>query len=825
MLNFDDHKRVLRCSVRDLVDGDTEDIGFAGGGRGLRARAGMQVHAAVRAAVADNAATQAEVTLHWGFKRADGWWVEIEGRVDLLISSAQGYEVVEIKSTFLGGADLVAMLPVRSHREQCALYCLMLVRSGRPVRCGRLRYRSLADDSQRDIDIDFAADAAEDCLQARLDALFREHGQALDRARRRRALAETLVFPFPTRRDGQSQMIDRIDAVAQRGGVLFCSAPTGIGKTAAALFPMARAALANDMRLFFVTAKISQQELAVDTLRRLIPPDHGGCAMQLTAKERSCPALEMRCDPRDCPYLADFSLRLERSGLLDRLEAAGVAAGAMITAASTAEQLCPFEVSLALTQRASIMVSDYNYVFDPRLALKRFFDAPSASPLLLVADEAHNLPARVRGYYSPELDGAELGRVAALCAAQKPAVYADLARLFTEVSDAVAGRINELHQMYGEQPVWIGAPDRRFFIEASECAEIRVQEYLFFRHQLRDRRPPAGLEPEPRGGGRRFRDPILSACFAIRDYGECCRHDPDRFEGLWFADGPARLWCLDPAPFLRERLDGFHGAVLMSATLSPFDFFLRMTGLAERTVDMLDLPSPFPPSRRLIAAVPAVDTRYRQRDRSVPVIADILQRTIRLRQGNYLAFFPSFAYRDQVMAAVPPGPYRLVLQQPAMETTAVLDDLENNLVETILLCAVQGGVFAEGVDYPGHLAVGAFIIGPGLPKVAPEQELIRAYHDRHDGNGFRYAYVSPGLNRVVQAGGRIIRRDSDCGFILLMDRRLASAGYREKMPGYWRDELQIVADPVAAVQDFWQRCDADTTRTCATVNPAHPEHA
>ncbi len=804
---FDDASKTVRCGVHDLLEGDPDGPVLTGGARAARARAGQRAHSDARTAAIDGDPRNvcAETMLRWQFEGPDGWRIELEGRVDLLITTPSGLEVVEFKSTFLSGTALTAMHPVRSHREQCAFYCLMLLRNGERLRSGRIRYLSLTDGAQHDIDIDFNAEAVETLLRSRLHTLFAEYRQTLDRACRKRELAAVLEFPFGTRRQGQERMMEHVTTAAEQGGVFFCSAPTGIGKTVAALFPMVRAAFSGDMRLFFVTAKVSQQELAIDTLRHIIPPHRGVCAMQMTARERSCPATEMRCDPQECPYLADFSVRLDRAGLLDELETSGTVDGAQIREAAAAARLCPFEVSLALTRRAAVIVADYNYVFDSRVALKSFFDEPTGPPLLLVVDEAHNLPERVRGYYSPELDCGVLRQIAGLCSRQHPAVYATLAQLMTEVCDVCEAQIQQLREYQHEhQSIWLGDPPRRFFVEAADRAEMLTLEYLFHIRNQRNQKPPPGLEPVPSDGGRRFRDPVLSACFAIRDYGDCCRHPSELFAGLWYDGGNARLLCLDPAPFLRRRLDYFQGAVLMSATLNPFDFFQRMTGLTEPEVDVLDLPSPFPRRNRLIAAVPTVDTRYRQRNRAAPRIAEILHHTIRLRPGNYLAFFPSFAFRDQVVNALPPGPYRTVIQTPAMNTAAVLADLEANMVDTILLCAVQGGVFAEGVDYPGHLAVGAFIIGPGLPRVCPEQELIRAYHDEHDGNGFRHAYMYPGLNRVVQAGGRIIRRESDRGFVMLLDRRLAADGYRRKMPAYWQEEMCVTTDPVGAVREFWQ---------------------
>ena len=173
------------------------------------------------------------------------------------------------------------------------------------------------------------------------------------------------------------------------------------------------------------------------------------------------------------------------------------------------------------------------------------------------------------------------------------------------------------------------------------------------------------------------------------------------------------------------------------------------------------------------------------------------------RQGNYLAFFSSFAFRDEVIDAMEPGAYRLILQRPGMDTSRVIEELGENLSETLLLCAVHGGVFSEGVDFPGHLAIGAFLVGPGLPALSVEQELIRSYYERHLGAGFAYAYIYPGLNRVVQSGGRVIRSAEDKGFVMLMGRRFLEPDYREKLPEYWRDELKTGESVVELVQEFW----------------------
>ena len=266
-----------------------------------------------------------------------------------------------------------------------------------------------------------------------------------------------------------------------------------------------------------------------------------------------------------------------------------------------------------------------------------------------------------------------------------------------------------------------------------------------------------------------------------------------------------RLVCLDPAPLLRERSQGFHAVVHMSATLTPLEFQRRRLGADGPNTVELDLPSPFPSENRLLVAVDSVDTRYARRSDEAPAIARMIADTIALRPGSYLAFFPSYAFRDEVMAVLPRGAARVLLQLPGLPAEATLPLLRDNPGETRLLCAVQGGVFAEGVDYPGDMAIGVFVVGPGLPAVSPEQELVRGYYEAELRAGFEYAYVHPGIGRAVQAGGRAIRRRDDRAFTLLIGHRFSEPLYRGKLPAWWQEELVTTADPVPLVRAFWEQ--------------------
>jgi DNA excision repair protein ERCC-2 len=612
-----------------------------------------------------------------------------------------------------------------------------------------------------------------------------------------------LRFPFQRLRPGQDRLLEEIDGALAAGLVLLCSAPTGLGKTAAALYPACRHALASERRAFFVTAKVSQQALALETLREILgeTPEH--CAVQIRARARSCPLDGRSCREETCRYLEAFQGRLEDSGLLEELFAERVVEGARIEERALGLGLCPFETSLALAERALVVVCDYNYVFDPRVWLRRFFERPHGDDFLIV-DEAHNLPSRVRAALSPELDLPALAAAAAQARRLGQPAAESAAAVIERALGQLRARWRALCEERGDAPLHVDPLDR------GPLEELAIEAERALADLARER---AGAAPPRLAPARVLEaaapalDPIRGALFALRDFAASAGLDPERFATLWQVDR-VRTLCLDPGPFVGERLRAFRSAVCMSATLAPFEFWRRELG-ADTRCETLELASPFPPENRLLLAVPSVDLRYRARSGHAGAIARLLVDSIALRRGNYLAFFPSFAYRDEVVAALPDGDYRLLLQAPGAPADSLLLALRR-AARTQLLCAVHGGVLAEGVDYPDEMAIGVFVVGPGLPRPTPELALIEAYYEREIGSGFEFAYLYPGLARAVQAGGRAIRSAQDRAFVMLLGRQFSEPRYREKLPRSWREELEIVRDPLPSLRAFWARAKRES---------------
>ena len=811
----DTSQSAVRFSVRELVSGSdmrpTDGWRLAGVLSRERTRLGTGAHTSILGERSGRPGYQKEVAVSWKEQRPLGK-VEVYGRLDGLLSTPEGVIIEELKTTALASSQVAVLDPDPGHSEQCTFYCAMLEQNGTRVRGGVLLYYSLVDGGITRLPVDYEPARGIVELRARVDGRLQSRREA---ARRRALLASVgnaLRFPYRDARDAQQEMISQVEEAALGGRFFFCSAPTGTGKTAGALFPLLRQALIQDRRLFFVTARLSQQALALETAQALSEVGGPLLAVQLQAKERSCPMPELRCVPGVCPYLTGFAERLADSGICDEPGERGAFSGDEVTRRSLEARLCPYEVSLALARRSPLLICDLNYVFDSRYHLRSLLEEPDRGRPLLVVDEAHNLPERARGYFSAELSLSQLRDLAmetgrgpegvgqpSLFAKERDETLARLSHLFFDICDSFEGRLRHL----------VEERDATYFVEPVPREEIEL-----FAEELEVLLPEAMAAfasgrwrtIAPQHGRSARRDPLLTFLFDLQHFFRLALMRKEEFAVVWFADGLVRVYCLQAGPFVRRELVRFHSAVFMSATMTPFDYVMDGIGLAASEALTLELDSPFPAENRALLFVPGFDTRLRQRSLSSERVATLMLDLMELRRGNYLAYFSSFAYRDEVVRFLGRGDVTVLVQSAAMRTEPLMEKLRANTGGRILLlAAVHGGVFAEGVDFPGHLALGAFVVGPGLPAVTVERELMRAFLAESGGDGRIRAYVQPAMLRSVQAGGRVIRSETDRGFVVLLDDRFSREDYLAQMPTYWRRELVETADPQAVLRDFWAR--------------------
>ncbi|MFN8007026.1 MAG: ATP-dependent DNA helicase [Terriglobia bacterium] len=652
---------------------------------------------------------------------------------------------------------------------------------------------------------------------------------AAEAAEQRRAAITSqdanLAFPYPHMRPYQDSMIEAIETALQNQENLLVSAPTGIGKTVAALYGTLPFAAKNGFSIFFLTSKTTQQRIVVDTLQRLSlsgesssrpgsNPAIPWSSLVLRSKEKSCANDVVCCHESRCPYAKNFFGKLEHSALRSVFMNVPVVTPDLVYKAAVDAEICPFELSLELVSQSQVTVCDYNYIYDPRISLEGLSGLEPGRTILII-DEAHNLYSRARDYYSPELDLQTLLSLKQQLLSMLEEPPASRQRELQEqgspsppssgfLGDLIAflekieHYVRELGELFPEiqaSPQAEISLDREFFREQKETLDALMQRYLV---------------EQRRRGNWRDEDRILDFFYALSRFCIVLELSGGEFVHVLDAAGEIpkiKIVCLDPSRQLKKTNDLYYAVIAMSATLTPLKFYSDVLGF-ERSARTLALPSPFPPENRKILVIPEVSTTYRQRHQHIGRIAQIIEEIIGVHRGNYFAFFPSFEFLELVARHLQPRHYQILIQNRVMadhHRNALLGKLSARDTAHLVL-AVQGGIFAEGVDYPGELAIGAIIVGPGLPKVSFETELVRRHYEESCSKGFEYAFLYPGMNRVVQSAGRIIRSETDRGIFVLLDRRFSYDNYMSLFPRDWYESSPqelISRDFVQELRDFW----------------------
>ncbi len=821
-------RSVWRLSVRELAGVASE------GGRELlaapevRLQLGRRVHESYQRAMSEEVADfQAErfvqTSLSWG-----DWDILLSGRIDGLYRDDKGHWIVEeLKSVVVPTGDLAltALAPTQleSYQWQCRIYEHLLALELGPsatVR-GALVLVDVITGALQRLDVPYDAHECQEFVTARLEALATERRARLQKADRRRLWAASLQFPYDQRRPFQTQVMEDVAGAAIESLTLALSAPTGIGKTVAALYPMLRVSAATERRVLFSTAKVSQQQLALDTLERMVEPGSGMTVVQLEAKERSCPEEEILCLPGHCKRLRQHRVRMVEASLPDRLLGSGVIRAETIRKEADRWGLCPFELALSLVYRADLVVCDVNYVAHPSAALKQLHGTDGGAvrprPWNLVIDEAHALYARALDFLSPGLSVVRVRKLAEGALHGASPVYRHLVELL--------GRIEDLFEQVvatHEQGPRAGQPKAVVELEQGPWQDIALDMELWLLDYLSyirsGGRRPLAFVPKRKEGSRRIIDPVLDFCFDYMAFAEIAEDQaPDRVAVLDLSDGrdspSLTLQCLDPARYLGRVFSRFDAVVAMSATLEPIDFYLEGLGLDQRPSAQSVYPSPFPRENRLIVADVSLSTRFQDRSNSLPILAEKIAGLGALRPGNHLVFFPSYSYLHTVAALVQAllrrsgSPAGVAVVSSAAQAPEVLELLRKRALapqhDALLVFTVLGGSLAEGVDFPDEMAHSAIIVGPGLPMVTFERGLMLAYHDAKTGRGFEQAYLYPGLTGVIQAAGRVIRSETDEGVMVLLGERFGEDRYLRLLPEYWRDEILLTADALAEVRRFW----------------------
>jgi DNA excision repair protein ERCC-2 len=794
--HLDPVESTLRIAVTELLD-DPRRSGFARRGGIERLWWGQALHARVQAAsAAADPSYRSEVSLRTDLHHA-GWKVLLHGRADGIREDANGGLVVEeIKSIRRDAAADAARGDI--HRLQAALYAWMLQRERGVAVSAELLWVEIGSGriTRETVPLDLAV--LESTLRARIDdCLERFEAERRQRATRRSA-AERLRFPHTSLRRGQEKIIRAVESALEQREHLLLQATTGIGKTVATLFPALRFALANDKQLYVLTPKSLQQEMAMAALASLDPGEIA-LGVRLRAKTTMCANQTMTCHEEYCAFARDFGRKTQEGGLVRRvLEERPVVDPETLFEIAVGGKVCPFQLSLIVAREAVVTVGDYNYAFDPIVSLREFSSDADLEGAILVVDEIHNLVERARQIWSPSLEGAVVRRAERVAALGGASVHRDVEALCGELLDTIDETLEEAAP---------GAAQESWSLEHALPAErlfaLRPRLDAAFVDYLEYRIDTRSMEQD---------DAFLALYFALLRFLDVLSDAGDRFAQLVErvgGIGRLRLLCKDPGKRLGAVLNRCHSVIGLSATLTPTEFHRDLLGLDSERSAAVAIPNPFPPEHQCVVIDASVTTLWRDRARESPRIARRIAEFSDQVPGHCLALFPSHAFLAEVAEQLPITEKTLLRQgreDGGRQREAILRELRDPQARPVLLLAVAGGVFAEGIDYPGGSLRGVAVVGPCLPAPDLDRRLLESEYDERFGKGFDYAYAIPGMTRVVQAAGRLIRSERDTGVITLLGRRFLREPYRSLLPEAWpgaRAAEDLAGDPAAVARRFF----------------------
>ncbi len=808
-MRVDHEKREIVCSVGDLVQESTyRRIGVERGDGFRRMWIGQDIHTRrAEQRAGEDPYYRAEVhVVHR--TTIGGWSITITGRVDGLSidKEAKRITIEEVKSIHFD-LELEALYhseKLQRHLYQLLLYSLFL--SSQPDLEGftfapQLVLIDLVSGDAKTIDTEFDRDGVAATLEASLVKLIEDLDAVSALRIAKRAFADTLQFPFDAMRPGQQDMVSAVARAVYQRETLLVSAPTGIGKTMAVLYPAVRQALKLGKKLFYLTSKTLQQDAAVEALQRL--NDGSFRVLRIRAKQKMCAHTEMICHEDFCPFAARYSDKMSKSGLLTQMVTGMSYFDPDLTfEMAKSHEVCPFEVSLELIEQADVIVCDYNYIFDPYVGLKTYSQENDYGDCVLVVDEAHNLVDRGRGYYSPELHEKTFDEIRTHMMSRNCWVEG-----WEELLDQLRSHFHEMGQILEDDiHQSLCDPSRELFMEQRVEWERIVLEYIGWKIDNR-------IAEES--------DPLIDFYFKLVKFTNLLAEDGDELAHLVEKTDEGiklKIFCKDPSRFLGKIFDSAHATVALSATLEPFDFYRRTLGFPNDRTAELSLPSPFPRDNRKIVVISGVDTTYKRRADHYEGIAQNIADISDAGDGNFLALFPSYAFLREVAERMPPIAKRVMIQRNDMtdyERNAILDILRDKPKRGNLILAVSGGMYAEGVDYQGDMLSGVMVVGPALPQVSFEQELLKQYYDEQYGAGFEFAYLIPGMTRVVQSAGRVIRSETDIGIIALLCKRFTQESYTRYFPVDWYEDSPrelVSRKPASEIRSFFELHNAPQLR-------------
>jgi len=718
-----------------------------------------------------------------------GWKFIISGRADIIYEKDDFLVIEEIKSISDLDHFQIDSQIVENYTTQLLLYGHYFQQLGEQIHC-HLVLVDIFNKKTKIIDIP-PKDLSE-YIQKQCETILKSWEIEKKLKAEQKERAKTIIFPFERYRPNQEEIIQRTLQTIKNRERLMLLAPSGLGKTVGTLFPALKYALKKNLRVIVVSSKTTQQLIYQETLKLFIKEKAQFQSIILTAKEKICINSAFICEESFCPFLKNYN-KVSLDKIVSEILTKQVIDARFIRKVARKHNICPFEISLDCSLYCDVIIGDYNYVFHPYIKLRRFFDQ-AFDDIILIVDEAHNLPFRAMTYYSPELTLNAIIKIQNYLSTLNipKSIKKRGITLFQQIIDYMLDLINRSSYLATEKPILMKF-DKKFFEKILNDYERFILSYI---QAFTSRR---GFQP-----GKK--ENVLEFAFNLREFTTILKESdtPEYSELLYIKERKIKILCKSAAPKLEKQMKGFHSVIVQSATLFPFEYFQKMIGYPS-SAQNLHYSSPFAQKNRLYLLMPNVSTKYEDRQDSYNRIALTICNIVNIKEGNYLAFFPSYAYLKAVQNEIESLTLsvELMVQDRRMSESKRRNYLKKLQTsdKKYLLLAVHGGIFGEGVDFNGDMAIGAFIIGPGLPAFSMEQDLKRSYFEFKWKKGFDYAYRNPGMMKVIQAAGRIFRSSTDRGFVVLIGHRFSTPYYKDVLPADWK--IEQPQDLVKRIQTFW----------------------
>ena len=776
---------IIRISVRSLVEfilreGDIDNR-VSGSMEKDAMLLGGKIHRKIQSRMGTNYTAEVPLKIQMP---CDGFVLQIEGRADGVLKDDGKVLIDEIKGILRSLEHLEAPVPVHLAQAKCYAYIYAVQNSLKCIDV-QMTYCQMETEEIRRFCQEFEFQELQTWFQDLVTQYEKWAKFEIEWRNVRNDSIRQIEFPFPYR-EGQRDLVVSVYRTILRKKKLFIQAPTGVGKTMATVFPAVRA-MGEGLgeKIFYLTAKTIMRTVAEQAFSLLKEKGLLYKTITLTAKEKICFCEEAECNPDACPYAKGHFDRVN-DAVFDLITHSGDWSREVLEEQAKKHMVCPFEMSLDVSNWADAVICDYNYVFDPQAHIKRFFSESGKEEYLFLIDEAHNLVERGREMYSASLYKEDLLEVRKLVKAEDP---------------KLAKGLSECNQQFLELK---RECEHYQILKSVSHIALKLMNVL---SKLEDY-----LE-ECKDAEKKKR--VLDFYFAVRSFLNI--HDIMDENYVIFSemmeDGrfQIKLFCVNPAVNLQNYLEQGNSTIFFSATLLPVHYYKKLLSV-EKDDYAVYAHSSFPQENKFLFIGTDVSTRYTRRGESTyQRFARYIAVMAEQKKGNYMAFFPSYRFLEEVHTCFlecvdhEVDSICQVSYMDEEQREEFLEEFEQEREKSLVAFCVMGGIFSEGIDLTDDKLIGAVIAGTGLPQVCTEREILKQYFNAADMDGFDYAYLYPGMNKVLQSAGRVIRTESDRGVILLLDDRFRAMRYREVFPREWQQyQLGSVKNLEQEIRTFWE---------------------